>query len=315
MQLFTVLQKGSRKVTIEWPTWDTDCVPGRTGEGYYYNYAAPSGIPDNTNKTVSGTFDVGFHAGVAVVSDRVLNNADLFDLASDAQYRIVGLDMGATKYVMDGNFCFGFQGFEVWKNIIAHEWGHAISDNSSGVIVRRVDGVSENDALHPDCRCDGFGHCLTSWERIDGAQSEGFANFGAAAILNGRNDSTEPVFVSHIPYNLPTIPTITAAVRNAALITPWALSMNTQYRYMENACYYNMVDHGTEWDWHSFFWQVWEKGTNKLEVSEIVDLWPPSWAGVDYRQWADIDGRAFSQLTTAKLTNFRAKAELNGIDH
>jgi hypothetical protein len=78
-----------------------------------------------------------------------------------------------------------------------------------------------------------------------------------------------------------------------------------------------MVDSGTIWDWQGFFWQVWATGTNKIEIGEIIDLWPLWNYGQSYRQWGDINANAATKfgIGSGKLTNFRNKAYDNGIDH
>jgi hypothetical protein len=315
--LNTWLQKDGVWIILEAPTWNTTCAES-ADTSLYYNYFIPSGVPDGSNYTVPNqVFDVGYHAGVAPVAARVLDNATLFDISSSRHIRVVGFNGLASQYQGNNILCIDWYdpGHQYWKWILAHEFGHALSDNMYGVIWRGEQGIAEidTDTSHY-CGANDGAHSLISWERVDGAQSEGFGNYAASVLMFPRTASS-PVFGAYEPLTLPSF--IPAAVRTAALSPPWSASMTTQYKYMETACNWTMVDHGIEWDWQNFFWQVWATGTNKIEMADMFDIWPTGYPDSTWtnRQWADIDGNADTYLTDLEYGYFGDRAIQNGIDH
>ncbi len=313
--LTTVLEKGGNLFVLEATTMNTNCVSG-TPAAKYYHHVVPSGIPNNTFKTYSGTYDVGYHAGVAPVGAQVLDMSALFDMPPIRVISVVGFDGMGSQYQGDNRLCLDWvgPGHHFWKWLLAHEFGHALSDHQYGVIWRGEQGIAEVDTDTSHFCGANTAHNLISWERIDDTQSEGFANFAASVLMFTRT-AASPVFGVRTALTLPSF--IPAPVRTAALSPPWSASMTTQYKYMENACYWNMVDHGIEWDWQNFFWQVWSTGVNKIEIADMFDIWPTGYPDTTWqnRRWVVIDAWAEFFLTPNQLMNFRDKADLNGINH
>jgi hypothetical protein len=317
--LTTILEKNGGLFILEGVTWNTECINGwGTPATYYYHHVVPAGIADGAFKTYTGTQDVGYHAGVAPVAAQALSMATLFDMQGRI-VSVVGFEGGGSQYQGDDRLCIDWvgPGHQFWKWILAHEFGHTLSDNRYGVIWRGEPGIVEVDTDTSRFCGANTAHSLISWERIDGAQSEGFANYAASVLMHPRT-STSPVFAyAHTLALDPRIDLIDATIRTTAQTAPWPASMTTQYRYMERYCNWSMSDHGIEWDWQNFFWQVWATGANKIEMADMFDIWPGAYSTSDcsQSQWADIDGNADTYLTDPELQYFEDRAFQNGIDH
>ena len=324
LQLTTIIERDGRIVVMEMPVNGSNCRSYDSALSYYFACVQPTGVPNNTYKTVSRLFGVSynstFHAAVGRVAAQVLLRGDLMGVPEGKQWRIRASNPGpgANWYLGDDRFCFSVLNTDLSKFVIAHEFAHAIADHGDHFITGGIDPPNLNN---PHCHCPSggaYGHCLTMWLNIDGAQSEGFAEFGATALMNTRT-SSDPKLGYFVEYTTESLPSWlpSAVLSEMTGIRPYGVGMNSQYKYMENACGWLWpVDHGTEWDWMTFFWQIWTIGPDELEIDQIVELWPSGASfGTQWRQWEDIRRNAQSDLSPTEYQFFLATGLDNGINH
>ena len=204
LQLTTIIERDGRMLIIEAPVNATTCRTTDGPLGYYYASVRPSGVPNNTYKTVSRLFNVPFLAGIGRVAAQAFLRADLMKVPDGEQWRMrTATDFNAAQYILNDRFCFAY-GVPTHKYIIAHEFAHAMADHDSHIISGWPDPPNLSN---PECYCPGglYGHCLTMWLNIDAAQSEAFAEFGATAILNSRS-SASPELGYNVPYSSVSLP-------------------------------------------------------------------------------------------------------------
>ncbi|MBL9027190.1 MAG: hypothetical protein JNL21_33655, partial [Myxococcales bacterium] len=168
----------------------------------------------------------------------------------------------------------------VWKNVIAHEFGHQVQRKSSGVpqnpySFNCLPGVNPGDPpiCQPDdftdnasCRCDHVVsanrlHCLQSSEQATAANVEGFAHFIANRIWNDAagNDCSYNYYKE---FNV---------TQNGYIESPpYQVDCRNAVRWRDNKCFKAL--RGTEYDWMQFFWNVNTVGSNKLSLDDIQDI-------------------------------------------
>jgi hypothetical protein len=177
---------------------------------------------------------------------------------------------------------------------IAHEVGHTAAIANDGPVWGDPWGSDGFYQFTVDHRCDctlvgGYTHCPTSREFTGNGQREGFSHFIAAASYNNRTDSPpdgEFVFYKNLMEatlahwsSFQTILEFPNADTGVTTAHPWFVPLNpsSDVKWIDSECTPSsgFQEHmGSEWDWLSFFWNLWTQGgTNKYSIDEINTVW------------------------------------------
>ncbi len=83
-----------------------------------------------------------------------------------------------------------------------------------------------------------------------------------------------------------------------------------------------MAHRGVEWDWLIFFWQLWTDGDDRLDISEIKDIWPDNSSPDSEYNWTNTSGTSITSSAMSYLgggsdeyQNFLDKGGDAGVDH
>ena len=188
------------------------------------------------------------------------------------------------------------------KFVALHEMGHVVAMASDGPKPTTYDGddgpYRDTD---PDNRCNGVlvsgvtncttiaqcpvdaykcvdgtcrwdGHVFNSREYIGAANGEAFGHFISAATLNNRNQSTNNGGFGEYRE----VPRSTLEGPGSNWPAPFRTNITHDEKWMETECQpgANAFRHlGTEWDWLSFYWNLWTITPNNLDIDEISVIW------------------------------------------
>lgn len=206
-----------------------------------------------------------------------------------------------------------------YKFVMTHEVGHAIQYLSMGTPQNFYEEPADAMPSSPYCRCDhvdtymGTSHCLQSRERISAAQVEGFAHLVAAKVWNNQAESS--CSWAYYKYFL--------EPPNAQVSdVPMQKTCSGNPKWMENMCPTGEADHGVEWDWQSYFWNLNTQGNAKVTMPELYAVYQasPACSGNcmnDNVLWNDFDIGAASLFgySSAKYNHASYSAGLAGVDH
>lgn len=276
----------------------------------YIIYYTPSGHSSGQNVTMTNVVNAGFHSNMGPIVDRLLRYANTLDIPGGTVFHMVGCNSGS-GFSGDNNMFYkyvaGGTDHSSQKFRVGHEMGHAIGDVGSPRI-----RWGTNKSHHSNyCNCTGItsgSHCLQSWESTRLAQTEGFCHFISTVLFNFRDDG-DGFFGSYRDTRFPN-----ASGPDIWELAPWGVDTTDSVRWMENNCS-GWANNGVEWDWLTFFWQVWSRGTNRISIADIRSIWPTDGSPESDYNWYNINASASSQLSTAKHNNFEDVAEDNGVNH
>jgi hypothetical protein len=166
------------------------------------------------------------------------------------------------------------------KFTIGHEFGHAVGAAGESNLRGGDEGGTSQIEF---CNCNGvtgvdnFDHCIQGKETARKSEAEGWAHFVSAAAMNDRSgDSGIFGYYKSVKQPAPG-GKITCSPPYRVVL---ADSSGPLYRrQMQTYCYDSNnasgeKKYGIEWDWAHFFWNLWHKGTYKLDIDEIRDVWP-----------------------------------------
>lgn len=150
------------------------------------------------------------------------------------------------------------------KYVIAHEAGHIIQDQATGIPSNPYN-VSIPPSMH-ECRCDHVVssnqlHCLQSGEQTSTGQVEGFAQFVAARAFNSPSQS-DCRFNYYKEFLHPD---------QSVSLPPVNTDCKTAVQWRDSFCFYPNV--GTEFDWMQFYWNLNTAAVNRIHMQELYAIY------------------------------------------
>lgn len=285
----------------------------------YVNYYTPSGHSTGQNVTFNKVVGANFHSQVGPVIGQMLGNANALNIPSDTTFHVVGGDDITVGYRGEGNVGLtwvpGGSATTDDKFHLGHELtGHPVGDLKVKAGGARVYlhgsncGYTDSDQY---CQCiGGYDHCIQSKEYIRCAEFEGWAQFIATFLFNHR-DEDDGYFGAYRDTLFPA----SYGVPNNRKNAPWSLDAYDSYKWDEENCDGDSTpNYGTQWDWLTFFWQVYDSG-EQINISQLHAIWPTEGAAGSSVYWANIISSANSVLGTNEYLHFEAMGEDNGVDH
>lgn len=287
--------------------------------GFYYY---PSNFSLGQQVTEPFIVTHGYYSKIGPTIGQMMAKANALDIPANASFRVVAGDQMGVGYADDLNVKLRYNPASTDPN---HKFpgAHELAGHPNGDLPVKSGGASvfmhgSNCGVEDSrdlCKCyGGHSHCLQSHEKIRCAEFEGWAHFIAAVLFNNRNqgDGEFGAYRDTLfpPGNIP-----------ADVVTfPWSLDLYDSVKWDETYCnvgppsYAPQPDRGTEWDWLTFFWQLWDSG-EKINISQIHDIWPVEGSGGSSVYWSNIDSNAANILNIDELDHFRDMADNNGVDH
>ncbi len=296
----TFLERGDRKIRI--------LPKGRTSwaavSPYFDNWYLSSPIwqPGAFTHTFPGA-GMTEATGLASIASKFLEQADTLDYPNGTTTWLginesANVCPGGSHYADYVNgvhrVCVPFASDR--KFLVVHELGHAVSRENNGP--RRGEYSADETTnqfmdTDTDHRCDCTisqptsavgSHCLNSREFIGSGAKEGFSHFLAAATFNSRDQNTNGGGFAYYK-NVLESPTYPDPDPDNIHIAPFPVNVTNDETWMESECdptvdgFENL---GTEWDWISFFWNLWTIGDDRFDVDEINTAWNlvPDWKAI-----------------------------------
>ena len=212
------------------------------------------------------------------------------------------------------------------KIIIAHEIGHTVQSVAMGMLMTNYGGDWDAPQF---CNCSHIDdpqginnlHCLQSKEYVSAAELEGFAQFMAAKTWNNPAE-TNCGWAYYKPFreHQGEFGSVIVAPPMARLCgtPPGASGLS----WMEHNCALNMTNHGVEWDWQQFLWDVTTQGTTKSTMADLYNIYKTSAAcggscnGKDVH-WEDLKNaaRVYYGANDPRYANWLARADNAGVNH
>ncbi|HMI93763.1 MAG TPA: hypothetical protein VK509_20455, partial [Polyangiales bacterium] len=201
------------------------------------------------------------------------------------------------------------------KYVVGHELGHAMAFSAFGFL-----GGSYCEAVPTDqllCRCDFVTvsnklHCLNSREEVAPAQTEGFAHFYAANLMNRRTENS-CVFTYYKELVHPV----------GVLPPPVPVQCNTMPAWRDAFCPKN--DTGTEVDWLAFYWRLTSDGgvasSRRFSLADFESLYEEACGDIlcngDVPKFSDLVAAARRRFVTnpAKIAFFIEAGAAAGVDN
>lgn len=220
-----------------------------------------------------------------------------------------------------------------WKNILAHEFGHAQCRTWDWVAHGIPDPDSDNSGYtthDPNvpllCQCehawntvDDEGHCLQSREYTHVGISEGWAHFIALATYNNRDDvdstgMAEGYFGYYGALCLGVNPITQDCITNPA---PNPVHAADPVQWMESNCDPGDADRGVEGDWLKFFYYLWADKQSGLPLRFEIAEFGEILHGANGQRWDQV--RDYVDIAyfanPAKAMRFEQTGFDNGVDH
>lgn len=306
----------------DWPhgavLYNTYYTPSGHSTGQYYTHNAPLGFQ-------------GYYSNMGAIVQRYMRYTNTLNIPANTHLHLRGFTAGSWYAGEDDNgygagtdqrVVINYFGndhtYEKFR--VAHEIGHATGAMTTSNL--RGGSTAENMQDGDDfCNCDligGLAHCLNSREYIRAAESEGWAHFVAAEFFNARDDGNG-YFGSYRDVTEPNpYPDGGGTTFHDA---PWSVNLNTHKRWMEQVCDgTSMANHGVEWDWLIFYWQLWSNGDDRLDISDVKSIWPNNGSPDSEYNWTNSSGASITTSAQGYLagdeeTNFFTRAGNAGVDH
>jgi hypothetical protein len=291
---FTHLRRGDRDVYVmqHGEDWESEEV-----YSYITSYTFSSYLPDDYYDVNISAPSYNGDSGMMVVIGQIMSVANTLDYPDGTDVWVssdpdLGCGSITSVNVSDahGHVCIDDSKLDD-KFQIGHEFGHVISKMNNGPENGSYTGSEypfRASGVGNRCDCDlagGTGHCPTSREFTGSGQKEGFSHFAAAVAFNARSTSTSTyVFYKDImkwggthggvlpPTTLGWPPVYTF---DAPFPADLSTSSNVKWIYYECDPTSGVVHYGNEWDWLSFFWNLYTDGgtSNRFDVSQINAIW------------------------------------------
>jgi hypothetical protein len=153
------------------------------------------------------------------------------------------------------------------KFVVGHELGHMQQKWSTGdSAIAYPFETNQLNGRPASCACLGVvsanrAHCLNSREYSSPAQSEGWAHFFSAKVMNDPAAATCNFSYYKELYNGPT----------AVKLPPVFTNCKAPVKWRNNNC--PLAESATEWDWLTFLTNVHTNGVDKLSIAEIADVY------------------------------------------
>lgn len=208
---------------------------------------------------------------------------------------------------------------EIWnyntyyKYVIAHELGHVVQGLATENLSRNY---SLDAALSvPLCRCDHVdssnqAHCLQSQEGMGAGQSEGFAHFYAARILN---KASEPDcrFVYYKEFLEPP--------SNQKKLPPYPVSCTQPVKWLETRCL--APNRAVEYDWMNFLYAINTAPSAATTLPDLYTIYLAACGGTGCESknptWAELQAAAVVHfgLGDPRATWFVDRGDAYGVNH
>ena len=312
-------------------TWDGRVV------SIYYDWISPGSLQDNAIYLAGIPLVwVSPKANIMPVAAHLVNSYSQFGFPDTLSTRVrtdIDVCTGGGAYtesmtkvcVTGGSQGTGYEWEDctTWKYTISHEFGHAVANALTNTSL--FAGGYDHPVNEAMCKCDHIGdygphyHCLQSREFVHTAQSEGFANFFSAAMMNARNEN-DGIYV----HCKPAWKYLGGAWRNDVMPPNawWAFQIQPEVntdRWMQKYCYTGDNPEGVELDWLRFFYEIWTSGSSKFSINEMSNVWNS--VTDPYYGWENQPGslkQSCSGLWSEedpKCILFRAKAVQAGVNN
>jgi hypothetical protein len=277
----------------------------------FQKYYTPSGHSSGEYDTHDNYITTSFHSQLGPIVGQMLSKANALDIPSSTIFHVVGGDsFGNAAYCGSQNI--RFSSFPQKKFQMGHEFGHAIGDLYD-VDLTGTNCRSYVDTTNRLCRryvsSDPYGvntkHVLQASELIECAEEEGFAHFISTVIFNNRDDG-DGYFGAYYD-------TLMSESPDVVVWAPWSCDVYDSVKWDEDICGAN-ANHGAEWDWLTFFWQIWDDG-EQINISQIHDLWTKDGDPASAHYWTNILSNASTELNGDEYDHFYYMGDDNGVNH
>jgi hypothetical protein len=261
----------------------------------------------------------GWVSNMGAIVSRLISHANTVSWASNwtiyLRHRNASNGCGANGQVTINNDPANGEMYK--KFVVIHELGHAIGDGGTYHMKSSNYSLAVDDSNLCNCpRSSGIfradtNHCLTSKEYIRAAQNEGFAHFIATVLNNDRNENS--AYFGYYKYLLRS-----GSEGDTPTSPPVKIRVDTREKWMETHCDPGNQDQGTEWDWMTFFWDLFSNNgnsnsTKRWSISEILDAWPTDTTDSEAARAWDV---IYNSLPSGeKKTWFYTLSGVTGVDH
>jgi hypothetical protein len=170
---------------------------------------------------------------------------------------------------------FGHRQADAAEGPNPHDYAHDNSNDYFLCSCRHVDTSPPEDSPNQIPRTYNS-HCLQSKEDIDDAAGEGYAHFWSAAVFNNRSSSScgfgyyKELKIGPQSVEYPTVEI--DCTDHKKHLNSWCGSTSNWRK-------------GTEWDWLTFYWNLWTNGSDKLSMSQIDGMWNPNSSTKTWSEW------------------------------
>jgi hypothetical protein len=225
-------------------------------------------------------------------------------------------------YVSIGTTAIGGTPTAHWKFVIAHEFGHNVSNRAAGNFFY---DYTDNSATQPLCRCDHYDantwgnreHCMQSREQTGAAQEEALAHWFSMRVFNNPNDTTaafgyyKPILIGTNPQNI--------------LFPPVNVAPYVASSWMEiNNC--AAPSKGIEMDWYRFYSRIsTSSSANFTTFPQLFEIYKRACTGspttkcsgqtVTWFPLLSAASNEFGGTSDARYIRFRNTGIDNGADH